>query len=250
MLAVIMSCSIKLLTQRVFMAIDILLIEDDKEIARLTKQFLSTLGHNVSIAYDGEQGLAMLQNTSPDVVLLDLMLPKISGIEVCQQARSFYSGAIIVITAVATDAKEVSLLNLGADDFISKPIKPMVLMARIEALLRRKSQAHNALTATVEKSHGGYKFDTVARVLFIDGKKVTLSDSEMDLFLLLCKSINTPVSRQKCCESLRGINYDPNDRSIDMRISSLRRKLNDNKVPYQRLITVRNKGYMLREIKV
>lgn len=220
----------------------ILIIEDDAEISRLTAMYLEAEGFDTSIVDDGLAALAAIKNNEPDLVILDLMLPGLSGIEICKQSRVFYHGPILVLTACDDDVSEVSLLKLGADDFLTKPLKPHVLVARIEALMRRV----NSNEPKQEKSkHSRIAIDLDQQIVTFDGEVLNLTGAEFEMLVVLNKSIGTPVSREDCCQGLRGIDHDFNDRSIDMRISGLRKKIHDDQMPYKIITTVRNKGYML-----
>ena len=220
----------------------ILIIEDDAEISRLTAMYLEAEGFDASIVDDGLAALAAIKNNEPDLVILDLMLPGLSGIEICKQSRAFYHGPILVLTACDDDVSEVSLLKLGADDFLTKPLKPHVLVARIEALMRRV----NSNEAKQEKSkHSRIAIDLDQQKVTFDGEVLSLTGAEFEMLVVLNKSMGTPVSREDCCQALRGIDHDFNDRSIDMRISGLRKKIHDDQMPYKVITTVRNKGYML-----
>lgn len=222
----------------------ILIVEDDVEISRLTDMYLQAEGYDTITAVDGLQALEQIKSHSPDLVILDLMLPEMDGIEVCKQARTFYHGPILVMTARDDDLSEVSLLKLGADDYLTKPIRPHIMIARIEALLRRTTR----LTSTCPSSSteiGNISIDTATRQAYYQGEALNLAAAEFDMLSILIKNAGQAVSREDCCQSLRGINYDFNDRSVDMRISGLRKKLNDAQPPYKVILTVRNKGYML-----
>jgi len=219
----------------------ILIIEDDAEISRLTSLYLQAEGFDTHVITDGSEAIDGIKNYQPDLVILDLMLPGLSGIEVCKQSREFYESPILVLTACDDDVSEVSLLKLGADDFLTKPLKPLVLVARIEALLRRsKSKIIN-----LETKHSQLKIDEKKQVAFFNGMQLALTGAELELLILLEHNIGKPVSRDGCSQAFRGIDHDFNDRSIDMRICGLRKKLNDDQMPYKIITTVRNKGYML-----
>ncbi|WP_077404455.1 response regulator transcription factor [Microbulbifer agarilyticus] len=218
---------------------NILLVEDDDEIARLTCMYLEAEGYQVSTIQDGDQAIDAIRRRNPDLIILDLMLPGLSGAEICQQARNFHQKPILVLTACDDDANEIGLLKLGADDYLAKPLRPHVLTARIEALLRRSSQTHSAQevdTVTYQREIDAFMYN---------GKRLELTDAEYDLLKLLYDHRGKAVSRETCCQGLRGIHYDLSDRSIDMRISGLRRKLGDDSKPYRMIRTVRNKGYLL-----
>ncbi|WP_100915620.1 response regulator transcription factor [Pseudoalteromonas spongiae] len=220
----------------------ILIIEDDAEISRLTAMYLEAEGFDSYVIDDGSSAIAAIKSYIPDLVVLDLMLPGLTGIEICKQARVFYCGPILVLTACDDDVSEVSLLKLGADDFLTKPLKPHVLVARIEALLRRVKPLE---TVQENRKHRRLKVDTKSQTATFDGRVLNLTAAEYSMLVILEQNIGTPVSREDCCQVLRGIDYDFNNRSIDMRISGLRKKMNDDQAPYKIITTVRNKGYML-----
>jgi len=220
----------------------ILIVEDDAEISRLTAMYLEAEGFSTDIVDDGLAALTAIKNIVPDLIILDLMLPGLSGLEICKQSREFYHGPILILTACDDDISEVSLLKVGADDFLTKPLKPHVLVARIEALMRRINVT--PLEQPVKK-HSRFAIDIGSRMVTFDGEALSLTGAEFEMLVVLASHIGTPVSREDCCQALRGIDHDFNDRSIDMRISGLRKKIHDDQVPYKIITTVRNKGYML-----
>ena len=220
----------------------VLIVEDDAEISRLTSMYLEIEGFDTKIIDDGLAALSAIKDYKPDLIILDLMLPGFSGVEICKEARAFYKGPIIVLTACTDDVSEVSLLKLGADDFLTKPLKPHVLVARMEALMRRFKPVEIPL---LKKVNSRLTIDTTNQSVKLDGVELVLSSAEYEMLVILDKNIGVPVSREDCCKALRGINYDVNNRSIDMRISGLRKKIQDDQAPYKIITTVRNKGYML-----
>jgi DNA-binding response OmpR family regulator len=220
----------------------VLIVEDDAEISRLTAMYLEIEGYDTSIVDDGLAAIAAIKSYSPDLIVLDLMLPGLSGIDICKQARAFYQGPILVLTACDDDVSEVSLLKLGADDFLTKPLKPHVLVARIEALMRRIKPQQSM---PCKKKHSRLDIDVESQKVSFDGNELSLTGAEYEMLIVLENNIGIPVSRDDCCQALRGIDYDFNDRSIDMRISGLRKKIQDDQMPYKIITTVRNKGYML-----
>jgi DNA-binding response OmpR family regulator len=224
--------------------IKVLIIEDDAEISRLTAMYLEIEGFDTCIISDGLAAIDAINTYQPDFIILDLMLPGFSGVDICKQAREFYHGPILILTACADDVSEVSLLKLGADDFLTKPLKPHVLVARMQALLRR-IKPHN-LTKENGK-HSRLTIDVKSQKVTLDEVELSLTSAEFEMLVILEKNMGMPVSRDDCCHVLRGIEYGFNDRSIDMRISGLRKKLHDDQPPYKLIATVRNKGYMLRD---
>lgn len=220
----------------------ILIVEDDQEISRLTAMYLEAEGYDTVIVNDGLQAIPAIKQNTPDLMILDLMLPSLNGNEICKQAREFYQKPILVLTACADDMSEVTLLKLGADDYLTKPVRPHIMAARIEALLRRST---NVKPDTRTLMIGKIRIERQTKTAFFDNTELQLADAEYEMLLLLATNAGTVISREACCSSLRGISYDYNDRSVDMRISGLRKKLNDGKTPYKLILTVRNKGYML-----
>ncbi|MEZ9313937.1 DNA-binding response regulator [Vibrio lentus] len=222
----------------------VLIVEDDQEIARLTTLYLEAEGYNVSVVHDGNLALEAIRNTEPDLVLLDLMLPGLSGAQICRQAREFYNGIILVLTASADEMSEVSLFKFGADDYVTKPIRGHALLARIEALLRRASPAVETMDIGTEKQCD-IVINNTAQSATLYGQNLKLTSAEFEILNLLVNNICQVVTRDQCCQLFRGIDYAFNDRSIDMRVSGLRRKLRIHAKDKQLIRTVRNKGYML-----
>ena len=219
----------------------ILLIEDDAEISRLTAMYLDVEGYHVDVIDDGALALEAIKTIKPELIILDLMLPGMSGIEICKAARDFYYQPILVLTACDDDVSEVSLLKVGADDFLAKPLRPHVLVARIEALLRRTytnttnhTPPTTGLTINPDRNQVSFK-----------GQLLELTGAEYEMLKILYQHAGQVISREQCCQALRGIDYDFSNRSIDMRISGLRKKLGDDQIQYQVITTVRNQVYKL-----
>ena len=197
----------------------VLIVEDDQEIARLTTLYLEAEGYNVSVVHDGNLALEAIRNTEPDLVLLDLMLPGLSGAQICRQAREFYNGIILVLTASADEMSEVSLFKFGADDYVTKPIRGHALLARIEALLRRASPAVETMDIGTEKQCD-IVINNTAQSATLYGQNLKLTSAEFEILNLLVNNICQVVTRDQCCQLFRGIDYAFNDRSIDMRAVS------------------------------
>ncbi|PMH06563.1 response regulator transcription factor [Vibrio splendidus] len=218
----------------------VLIVEDDQEIARLTTLYLEAEGYDVSVVHEGNLALEAIRSIEPDLVLLDLMLPGMSGAQICRQAREFYNGIILVLTASADEMSEVSLFKFGADDYVAKPIRGHALLARIEALLRRA-----APIAIAAEKQCDIVINNIAQSATLYGQNLKLTSAEFEILNLLVNNICQVVTRDQCCQLFRGIDYSFNDRSIDMRVSGLRRKLRIHAKDKQLIRTVRNKGYML-----
>lgn len=225
----------------------ILIVEDDTEICRLLRMFLENEGFKVSLCHKGSQAIGMIKDVSPDLIILDILLPGMTGVEICKQARIFYSGPILMLTACEDDVSEVTSFKVGADDYLRKPIRPDVLLAHIEALLRRmgpmNQQPESRNNQIIES--GELKIYLNKREITITNQQVELACSEYDLLELLGQQKGHAVSREACFKTLRGFEYDGIDRSLDMRICNIRKKLGDEKPPYRFIKTVRGTGYML-----
>ncbi|MGF1718550.1 response regulator transcription factor [Vibrio kyushuensis] len=227
------------------MSCNVLLVEDDAAIAQLTKMYLEAEGYQVSVISDGLQALDKIKLTQPDLVILDLMLPGKSGVDICREAREFYQGMIIILTASEDEMSEVSLLKLGADDYMTKPIRGHILVARIEALMRRYNQAKLAQKPSYITDAYGIVISSDNQAAYYQQKPIALTQSEFEILQVLIEHAGTAVSREHCCQAVRGIEYSSNNRSIDMRVSSLRKKLIQAEVFGAAIKTVRNQGYKL-----
>jgi len=219
----------------------IMVVEDDESLAAWIADYLNSHEYQVSVATRGDDALELIQTDEPDLVVLDVMLPGLSGLEVCERARKFYSKPILMLTAQSEEDDEIRGLETGADDFLPKPVKPKVLLARIKALLRREQSDDPAHVIRI----GGLYIDPTSRTLTLNEQDINLSSHEFDLLTLLASQAGTPLSREKLISQMRGIEYDGLDRSIDISISRLRKKLGDIASAPERIKTIRGKGYLL-----
>ncbi len=229
-------------------ALKILLVEDDTRLSALIQEYLQKQSMVVSIEHRGDLACQRIITESHDLVILDLMLPGLDGLEVCKAVRPQYAGPIMMLTARDEDIDQVVGLEIGADDYISKPVQPRVLLARIRALLRRfPANGTMQQASTLEKSecqYGYFKISTTAREAWLHDKVLDLTTNEFDLLWLLASSPGKIFTRDAILESLRGIDYDGIDRSVDIRISRLRKKLGDDTSHPFRIKTIRGKGYL------
>jgi len=219
----------------------IMVVEDDESLAAWIADYLNSHDFQVSVATRGDDALELIRADEPDLVVLDVMLPGLTGLEVCEQARKFYNRPILMLTAQSEEDDEIRGLETGADDFLPKPVKPKVLLARVKALLRREQTEDPVHVIRI----GGLFIDPTSRTLTLDENDINLSSHEFDLLTLLASQAGTPLSREKLISQMRGIEYDGLDRSIDISISRLRKKLGDAASSPERIKTVRGKGYML-----
>lgn len=225
----------------------VLIVEDDERLATLTRDYLSANGLAVSVVSDGLAAIQRIRDDNPDLVVLDLMLPGADGLQVCREVRSTFRNPILMLTARTDDMDQVLGLEMGADDYVPKPVKPRVLLARIRALLRRvENDAGDAALPAASRrlEFGNLVIDDAARAVLLDGAPVDLTSAEYDLLWLLASSAGKILSREEIFERLRGIPYDGQDRSIDVRISRIRPKIGDDPDNPRRIKTVRSKGYL------
>lgn len=222
----------------------ILLVEDDVRTASLVAQYLRGQGFHVDIEGDGLRATHRIVDERPDLVVLDLMLPGRDGLSVCREVRPRYPGPILMMTARGDEIDQVVGLELGADDYVAKPVGPRLLVARIRALLRRTpAEAEVAAEDPERVELGALVVDARRRSVAVGGAAIDLTTAEFDLLWALARRAGQIVHRDKLFEELRGIPYDGIDRSIDMRVSALRRRLEAG--GGQWIKTIRGVGYLL-----
>jgi len=221
----------------------LLLVEDDPRIRELVAGYLQEKGFDVSVVGDGEAAMERLAEASVDLVILDWMLPGSDGLEVCRRAREHYSGPILMLTARTDEIDEIVALEVGVDDYLSKPVRPRLLLARVTALLRRASDA-GADARRIEL--GDLVIDASQRRATVAGEEVVLTTAEFDLLWFVGGRAGSPVTRDDLFRELRGIEYDGLDRSMDMRVSQVRKRLAEaDPHARDRIKTVRGVGYQL-----
>jgi len=221
----------------------ILLIEDDRRLAERTSEYLQANGYRVEFEGNGRQALSRFRIMQPDLVLLDLQLPGMDGIEICRILRQEFTGPIIMLTARDTNLDQVLGLEAGADDYITKPADPMVLLARIRARLRQGSSSNKEISNEI--SIGGLTINTQSREAHLNGELQQLTSLEFSLLSILAENAGKVIDREQLHMQARGIDYDGLDRTVDVRISRLRRKLGDVSDPPRRIKTIWGKGYLL-----
>lgn len=223
----------------------ILIVEDDQRLAELTRDYLQGNGLVVSIEADGARAAARILQEQPDLVILDLMLPGEDGLSICRKIRGQYDGPVLMLTARTDDMDQVLGLEMGADDYVCKPVRPRVLLARIRALLRRhEGNADEAASERRRLQFGRLIIDSAMREAWLGEQAIELTSAEFDLLWLLAANAGRILSREEIFNALRGIEYDGQDRSIDVRISRIRPKIGDDPVHPRLIKTVRSKGYL------
>ncbi len=220
-----------------------LLIDDDARLGALLAEYLGKHEIDVATAGDGPRGLVALRKSRPDVVLLDLMLPGMDGLDVCRKIRatSEWSGLpVIMLTAKGEDVDKVVGLEVGADDYLAKPFNPRELLARIRAVLRRASPAATPARLRV----GRLELDFAAREVTVGGRRRVLTHHEFELLATLARATGRVLSREQILDALKG-ESEPFDRSIDVHVAKLRAKLEPDPKEPRYIKTVRGVGYML-----
>jgi DNA-binding response OmpR family regulator len=222
-------------------AVRLLLIEDDVRLASLVRDYLTQENFDVSVQYQGDEAVAGFDANAFDIVVLDLMLPGMNGLQVCTHLRKTFTGPILILTAKSSDIDHVMGLELGADDFVTKPIEPPVLLARLRALLRR-TQASQISTEHELLSFGRLTVNLQSHQVILDGDEVDLTTQEFELLSFLARNAGIVLSRDAIYNNIRGIEYDGLDRTVDVRISRIRKKLHDNPEQPYRIRTIWGKG--------
>lgn len=220
------------------------IVEDDIKLQQMLRDYFVTQDFHVIALDDGSHAVQTILDEQPDIVLLDLMLPVTDGLTICRQSRSLFRGKILMLTASDDDFDHVAGLETGADDFVSKPIKPRVLLARIRSLLRRQENRNVAVDDSELLTFDRLTLKNRYKKCELNKVVLPLTDSEFDLLWLLAKNPDTPLSRDYLTQSLRGIEYDGIDRTIDNKVVRLRKLLGDNSSPPEKIQTIRGKGYL------
>lgn len=226
---------------------NLLLVEDDDPLAELLIEYLTPHGFAISRVASGDDGVRSILEEQPDIVILDLMLPGINGLDVCKQVRDTYAGVIIMLTASQSDTDHVVGLELGADDFVTKPIEPRVLLARIRTQLRRRGDMRVAEESRDDDilELGSLRIDMESRRVHFDATQVDLTAMEFDVLSMLANQVGSVVERDELYSDILGIEYDGLDRGMDVHVSRIRRKLQTCGFDPSRLKSVRGVGYLL-----
>ncbi len=233
----------------------ILIVEDDTKLANSIKNYLESKYYSVIIEERGDAAPQRILNEKPDLVVLDVMLPGKDGISICREVRPDYSGPIIMMTALDEETDEVVGLEVGADDYLTKPVSPRLLLTRIHVQLRRSERENEKVAHIVDQpvvsskkiTIGALIIDAANRLVWLNSKPIDLTTAEFELLYYLAQHPGEVLTRDQIYPAVRGFEYDGVDRSIDLRIARLRKKLGDDtKNPY-RIKAIRSTGYLLAE---
>lgn len=231
------------------MAKKILVVDDEKPISDIVKFNLAKEGYDVITAYDGEEALAKVNEVNPDLILLDLMLPKIDGLEVAREVRKSHDMPIIMLTAKDSEIDKVLGLEMGADDYVIKPFSNRELVARVKANLRRQGTINNAQNEEDENSEieiGDLTIHPDAYIVSKRGEKIELTHREFELLHYLAQHIGQVMTREHLLQTVWGYDYFGDVRTVDVTVRRLREKIEDNPSHPEWLVTRRGVGYYLR----
>jgi len=226
----------------------VLVVDDDEKILKVLTAYLTKEGYSVETAQEGWAAVQQTQKYRPDVVLLDIMLPGKDGMTLCRDLRGQFQGPIVLLTSLDSDMNHILSLEMGASDYILKTTPPAVLLARLRLHLRQRAGSttlqNTPLTPHNTLRFGTLSIDPVNRQVMLAQPEIPLSTADFDLLWELATHAGQIMDRDALLKNLRGVSYDGLDRSVDVAISRLRKKLLDNATEPYRIKTVRNKGYL------
>jgi DNA-binding response OmpR family regulator len=217
----------------------VLLIEDDERLAAMLTEYLGEAGYRVAACASGAAGLERLAREPFDALILDLMLPDMDGLEVCRRLRAQHDLPVLMLTARGDAADRIVGLEIGADDYLPKPFEPRELLARLRAILRRKTSSRNEILR-----FGRLEVDCDARAVRIDGKDKALTSYQFALVVALAENAGRVLSREALMDLVKGEALEAFDRSIDVHVSRIRAAIEDDPKKPRRIITVRGAGYV------
>ena len=223
----------------------VLIVDDEKLIVKGIRFSLEQDGMEVDCAYDGEEAVEKAKENKYDIILLDLMLPKMDGLEVCQQIREFSNVPIVMLTAKGEDMDKILGLEYGADDYITKPFNILEVKARIKAIMRRTIRDEKERTENIVE-YGDLKLDCESRRVYICGKEMNLTAKEFDVLELLVLNPNKVYSREKLLKTVWGADYPGDERTVDVHIRRLREKIETNPSEPKYVHTKWGMGYFFK----
>lgn len=223
-----------------------MVVEDETHLAGVIGSYLEREGLEVAVVHDGMEALEVARTVDPDVVVLDLGLPSLDGVEVCRQLRTFSDAYVVMLTARSEEVDTLIGLSVGADDYMTKPFSPRILMARIQALLRRPRKPDGA-DDQVEgaRTFGALVVDPLGRDVWLEGEPVSLTRTEFDLLAALSDHPQMAFSRRQLIDTVWGPTWVGDEHLVDVHVGHLRRKLNDDASQARFIRTVRGVGYRM-----
>jgi DNA-binding response OmpR family regulator len=226
----------------------IVVIDDELSVQEVVKAYLEKDGYDVSVAGNGAEGLALAERADPALIVLDLMLPDISGEEICSEIRSRSDVPILMLTAKASEEDRVTGLISGADDYLVKPFSPRELVARVHAVLRRTHSVESPLVETLSFDDGRLQIDTVRHVVRRDGEPVDLTPNEYKLLIALARYPGRVYSRFELINRVQGYDYEGYERTIDVHVKNLRKKIEPDSSHPRYVQTITGVGYRLAKL--
>jgi DNA-binding response OmpR family regulator len=225
------------------------MIEDDARLAQMVGEYLTQSGFGFHHALDGASGLEMLQQRTPDLVILDLMLPDTDGLEICRRIRALPNNAmakvsVLMLTAKGDPMDRIIGLEIGADDYLPKPFEPRELLARIRAVLRRRSEAGSEAAPAAVMRFGTLEIDRNARSVTVGGALADLTSYQFDLLVAMAERAGRVLTRDQIMEAVRGRELEAFDRSIDVHMGRIRAAIEVDAKNPKRILTVRGVGYV------
>lgn len=224
-----------------------LVVDDEIPLANVVASYLEREQFEVRVAHNGHDAITVAREIDPDVVVLDLALPGIDGVEACRQLRTFSDAYVVMLTARDTELDTIIGLSVGADDYVTKPFSPRELVARIRAMLRRPRTASSATEADAvpDRVFGALRIDVAGREVSIDDEPITLTRTEFDVLAALSARPTTVLSRRQLLDAVWTESWVGNEHLVDVHIGHLRRKLGDDPTAPRYVITVRGVGYRM-----
>ncbi|WP_092612240.1 response regulator transcription factor [Raineyella antarctica] len=225
----------------------ILVVDDEKALAGMVASYMERAGYATRLEHTGPAGLAAVRSWSPDVVILDLGLPEMDGMEVCRRLRTFSDAYVIMLTARDDEFDTLMGFSAGADDYVTKPFSTRTLVSRVQAVLRRSRAGGLGGTGAdgLERVVGGLRIDVAAHEAFLDGEPLALTPTEMSLLLTLSERPKWAFSRRQLLDAVWGEHWVGDDHIVDVHVANLRRKLRDDPARPHYVLTVRGVGYRM-----
>ncbi|MEV5766767.1 response regulator transcription factor [Micromonospora sp. NPDC052213] len=225
----------------------VLVVDDERSLAKVVASYLERAGHEVSCVFDGRAAVAAARRESPDVVVLDLALPGLDGIEVCRQLRTFTDCYVVMLTARSEEVDKLAGLGVGADDYLTKPFSPRELVARVRAMLRRPRTGPDGAVPPAQPVRviGALRVDVTGREVRVDGHPVQLTRTEFDLLVALSARPEAAFSRRQLIDEVWGADWVGDEHLVDVHIGHLRRKLGDDPAAARFVRTLRGIGYRM-----
>ncbi|RPF51108.1 response regulator YycF [Aquisalibacillus elongatus] len=225
----------------------VLVVDDEEPIADILKYNLENEGYDVVVAYDGDEAIELTKREVPDIILLDIMLPEKDGMEVCRQIRKDFQMPIIMLTAKDSEIDKVLGLELGADDYVTKPFSNREVIARVKANLRRQSQSEDPKSGSIPNLKiGALEINRENYSVTRDGEPIDLTHREFELLLYLAKHLEQVMTREHLLETVWGYDYYGDVRTVDVTIRRLREKIEENPSNPNWIVTRRGVGYYMR----